>query len=363
MNVLAGLLLLASFETFDQPLDPQRWLVGAPNKPKKGKLLLPRDGWIAARGIEKIVRLEIRFRHKGGALELTFHDAREPLGRPTAPPIRVPKGKGDRVLVLSPVGLRVDADRLEWSGKLTGAFRIAALDGAVEIDEVKVSPTPKALRTPTTLERDTLFWMTTPQVDGDFRRVTMTLWDVPISFLFARGATSMKPLQGPGKGATILAQYVRVSNGAELALKAAAHPMAMRSWADERANLDAKAFQQYVAGVYAQFELLEQAQRVLNSAVDSKVDLEPLVALAVIRHADDARAAYALAETRKSKKALALLRAELKGARAGHDQLRAAAGRAARKLLEGRAPAAWRNFSFDPQERYLTMQEVREHLR
>jgi hypothetical protein len=150
-----------------------------------------------------------------------------------------------------------------------------------------------------------------------------------------------------------------------LALKASAHSLAMRDWGDESRNLSKAQFLDYLANEYALFEMLEQAQRALNAAltgVDEK-DLEALVSLAVIRHADNARAALALAETRKSKRALELMRKALGEARRpSPDAIRSAAGKAALEIL-GEVPAAWPGFRRDPQSRYVTLQQARDLVR
>jgi hypothetical protein len=356
---LATLLLVAApaFETFDRPLDPQRWFIGAPNTPKKGRLVLPKDGWLAARGLptDGVERLQILFRHRGGDFKITFHDPREPLTSPKSTLV-VPKKKGDRVLVISAAGVHVDGERVAWSGRQGGAF---TLHGPVGLDEVRILPAPPPLEERSALERATLFWSTTPQRHAGFRRVTMTLWDVPVCFLFRRDTSSVAPLQGP-RG-PVLGWKVSVSDGKELSFRASADKLAMRDWGDERGNLDAKGFKAYLAREYALFELLGAAQRVLNASLPGR-RLDPLVALAVIRHADNARAALALARSQKDGVALKLLSAELPRGRVSSDQIRAAAGRAARKLL-GRAPKEWTGFAFDPQGRYATLQEAREHLR
>ncbi|MHC4938191.1 MAG: hypothetical protein ACYTHK_04410 [Planctomycetota bacterium] len=346
------LLLLAApaFESFDAPLDPQRWFIGAPNRPKKGRLGLPEGGFLAARGIEQLARLQVFFR---GGLTITFHDPREPLTGAKSTLV-IPRGKGDRVLVVTPDGARVDGEKVDWSGKPLGAF---VLRGPAELDEVRVTPAPQPPPAPSKLERQTPFWLTTPQRHGDYRRVTLTLWDVPVCFLLRRGESAVAPLRGP-RG-PVLGWMVTVSDGRATSLKASAHELAMRDWGDERGNLGAREFKEYLAREYALFELLASAQRVLNASRPDR-KLEPLVALAVIRHANSVRAALALAETNRQTAALRLIRAELPKGHVSSDQIRAAAGRAARKLL-GDPP--WEGFSFDPQDRYATLTEAREHLR
>lgn len=356
---LATLLLVAApvFENFDQPLDPQRWFIGAPSTPKKGRLFLPKGGWLAARGLpaDGVERLQFLFRHRGGEFKITFHDPREPLTGPKSTLV-VPKKKGDRVLVISAAGVHVDGEKVAWDGAPAGAF---TLHGPVELDEVRVLPAPPPLQEPSALERATLFWSTTPQRYAEFRRVTLTLWDVPVCFLFRRDKSSVTALQG-ARG-PILGWKVSVSDGKKLAFKASADELAMRDWGDERGNLGAKGFKEYLAREYAMFELLGAAQRVLNASLPGR-RLEPLVALAVIRHADNARAALALARTHRNGVVLKMMSEQLPRGRVSSDQIRAAAGRAARKLL-GRAPKEWTGFAFDPQGRYATLQEAREHLR
>jgi len=361
-SLFVSCLLLAApaFETFDAPLDPARWYVGTGAQPNKGVLRLGRDEWIAARGLpdgDGVQRIEIRFRHRGGPLRLTFHDRREPLTRPVQPELVVPAGKGDRVLVIAADGARVDGEKLAWDGKAAGAFRIG---GKVELDEVRVAPDPAAAPPPSDLERRTIFLLTTPERHGEYRRVTLTLWDVPVAFLLRRGAaTAVEPLQA--KGGPVLGFLVTIPDGRELARIASGHEMAMRDWSDERGNLDDAAFRDYVATEYARFELLAAAQRVMSASLPAR-KLDALESLAVIRHANAARAAVALAETRKDKQALKLLATELPKGRVSSDQIRAAAGRAARTLL-GAPPAEWKGFAFDPTERYVTLQEAKEHLR
>lgn len=360
MTVLLGALLLAApaFETFDAPLDPRRWYVGAPNEPRKGSLALPKGGWIATRDVPEdgLVRLEVRFRHTGGDLEVTFHDRREPLAAPKGAPLVVPRRKGERVLVVTGDGAKIDGEALDWKGAPSYALR---LGGRVELDEIRMLPAPPAPVEPSALESRTLFHVTTPPRHGEYRRVTLTLWDVPVSFLLRRGPSAIEPLQGPG--GPLLGWLVTVSDGKETARRAMAHDGAMRDWSDERANLGDEAFRAYVAGEYARFELLAAAQRVMNASLPGR-KLEPLVPLAVVRHANAARSAAALAEMNGDKAALKLLRAGMPRGRASSDAIRAAAAAAARKLL-GRAPEEWRGFAFDPTQRYATLQEAKEHLR
>ncbi|MHC4953225.1 MAG: hypothetical protein ACYTGZ_04995 [Planctomycetota bacterium] len=376
MTAILGMLLFLApvLESFDAPLDPARWYVGAPNKPKSGRLRLPKGGWVVARGVphEGMQRLEVRFRHKGGNLEIEFFKEQEPLTRPSGAPIVIKKAKGDRVFVLSPIGARVDGEPIEWKGEARGTFRLRALRGAVEIDEVKVTPSPPPQPEPSRLERDTLFLLTTPPAyhDGEkaCRRSTLALWDVEVAFLLRRGAPGVKPVRGEGKGAPVLAYVVAVSDGRETAAKAGAHELAMADWGDERGNLSAAAYRSYLASEYAQFELLMDVQRVMNAALPEKKRraAEPLVALAAIRHSANCRAALALAETLGMKKSVALVRKHL-GAGGGRrrvssDRVRAAAAAAARAVL-GQAPKEWPGFEFDPQSRPVTLQQARELLR
>jgi hypothetical protein len=300
------LLFAASFETFDAPLDPLRWYVGTANSPKAGRLALPKDSWIATKGVGAAApqRLEIRFRHAGGDLEIGFCDAGEPLSRP--PPgavIVLSKKKGDRVFVLSPIGVHVDGEPIEWDGKATASFRLRALRGAVEIDEIIVAPAPPAPPEPSRLERETLYYLSLPPVYHDdshlFRRVTLTLWDAEVAFLFRRGDESgqCERLQFPAKGAPLLGHLVAVSNGKAWTAAAATHALAMADWGDERTNLSAAEYQGYLEQEYARFELLMVAQRVLLDALPEKQRkaYEPLVAIAAIRHSANSRAALALA--------------------------------------------------------------------
>jgi len=377
VTAIAALLLLAApaFDAFEAPLSAERWYVGTGARPKGGKLKLSKGAWLASRGIadDGLQRLELRFRHKGGALELSFHGAQEPLTRPTTDPLVIQPKKGDRVLVVSSVlGVRLDGEPLDWKPKVTGTFRICGRKGGVELHAVTVAPAPTAAPAPSRLERDTLFLLTAPQLyrDGTVtcQRATLGLWDVETAFLFRRGASSVVPLRGPGRGAPTLGHIVRVSDGKQTAASAASHPLAMTDWSDERGNLGASAYRLYLAREYALFELLMDAQRVMLEALPEKSRrvLEPLVALAAIRHADNSRAALALAETLGMKKAVKLVQAEL-GGRAGRrpssDKVRAAAASAARKLLGGRPPAEWRGFAFDPHGRIAMLQQARELLR
>lgn len=366
------LLLAPVLETFDGPLDPLRWYLGVPDPPAKGALVVPKGGWIASRGIEDdhVERIAVVFRHKGGVLEVTIHDAREPLSSPVGEPLVVERGKGQRTLVLTRAGAELDGEACAWKGALRGTVMLRALKGAIELDEVSVDPRPAPPPKLSWLEQRTVHFATTPLLytedDAKYGRVSLVLWDVEVAFLFRRGESAFAPLQAPVKGAPVLGALVTAGEGHALALKASGHPVAMRDWGDERRNLGNAEFLQYVTGEYAVFTVLMEAQRALNAAVPGRDDLDPLVHLAVIRHADNAHAAVALAETQGAKKALSLLKAALGRnadfARASGDQLRQAAGEAARALL-GEPPPEWPGFTFEPQSRYLTMQQARELAR
>ena len=112
-----------------------------------------------------------------------------------------------------------------------------------------------------------------------------------------------------------------------------------------------------------------QAQRALNAALPEgkrRKAAEALVYLAVIRHTDSAAAAVALAEEQGATLALKALKEALgKGGdyRAiKGDQLRLAAGKAARAIL-WEAPKEWPGFEFDPTSRYVTMSRAEELVR
>jgi len=375
--ILCALLLFAApFEAFDAPLDPARWYVGAVNRPKGGRLKLAKGAWIVPRGIEhaEIQRLEIRFRHAGGDLEIAFCGRGEPLSRPVHDPIVIAKKKGDRVFVLSPIGLHVDGEPIEWKGRPTGSFRLRALRGAVELDAIRIAPMPSAPPEPSRLERETLFHLGLPPAYHDgkhvYRHVTLTLWDAEIAFLFRRGtqAGSVVPLRFSAKRAPLLGHMITISNGNDWAARAATHELAMADWGDERTNLSGKQYQSYLREEYARFELLMAAQRVMIDALPEKrrKACEPMVALAAIRHSANSRAALALAGTLGMKKAVALVRKQLGGAagrgRVSSDHVRSAAAKAARALLGG-APGEWPGFTFDPQSRVVTLQQTREILR
>jgi len=375
--ILTTLLLFAApFEAFDAPLNPVRWYVGAVNKPKSGRLKIAKGGWIATRELGDIVvqRFEIRFRHAGGELEIAFCNPGEPLSRPVGEPIVIAKKKGDRVFVISPIGVHVDGEPIHWKGQPTGCFRLKALRGSVEIDSISIAPAPEVPPEPSRLERDTLFLMGLPpalHADGQvFRRVTLTLWDAEVAFLFRRGAASgsVEPFAAAVKGAPLLGHRVVVSDGKAWTARAATHELAMADWGDERTNLSGAEYQRYLNEEYARFELLMAAQHVMLQALPEKrrKACEPLSALAAIRHSANSRAALALAETLGRKKAVAAVRKEL-GANAGRrrvssDDVRNAAAKAARRIL-GDAPPEWPGFAFDPQSRVVTLEQTREILR
>jgi hypothetical protein len=376
LAAVVALNLLLAFESFDAPLDPSRWYLGTSAAPKKGRLLLPKDGFIAAKQLppKGVLRLEIRFRHRGGDLQLTVHDRREPFSAAIGKALRVraSKAKGqrsaaktgaDRVLVISPTGARIDGEALAWAEPIVGSFRLCAIGGAIELDEVRVTPSPSGRVPPSRLERETLYYTNTPErfTEGTvrFRRVTVTLWDVPVALLLARGKrTRNESLAG-------LCRLVQITDGSAVAAAASGSARAMQDWKDEQKNLSADEYRKFLAGEYALFELLQQAQRAMNATIPNRRDLEPLIALAAIRHANSARAALALAGSQGGVEALRLMRAELpqnSTARVSSDQIRAAAGRAARKVL-GKPPAAWKGFRFDPEERFAALAEARGHLR
>jgi hypothetical protein len=373
-GILGGVALLLTlicaaptFDAFSEPLDPMRWYIGVPQPPKKGWLRIPKGGWLVSRGLpdDRIRRLEVVFR---GELAVAFHSAREPLSGPQGPTLRVGRGKGVRTLVVTLSGAEVDGEALAWEGALRGTFRLHGAKGAVDIDEVRVEPRTADPPPLDELEKNTVHFATTPPVltEGDhaYSRVTFTLWDVEVCFLMRRGEPAFKPLAAPVRGAPVLGALVSAGDARALALKASAHPLAMRDWGDERRNLSRGAFLKYVGSEYAMFCLMQDAQRALNAAVPDRKDLAPLIHLAVIRHSPNARAATALAETQGAKKALAALKKVLgkDGTRVGGDRLRAAAGAAAKEIL-GAPPPQWPGFQFDPMSRFVTIEQAKDLLR
>ena len=382
MTAIAALLLLLAapaFDAFDAALDARRWHIGTAARPRGGRLRLAKGAWIVSRGIADGTpqKLEVRFRHKGGALVVSFHSRLEPLTSALTEPLVIKPRKGDRVLVVSSLlGVRLDGEKLDWNPKVTGTLMLRGLKGGVELEAVSVVPAAPPFVEPSRLERDTLFLLTTPERYRDdgkpCRRTTLALWDVETAFLFRRGESAVTPLLGGGRsggrGAPTLAHIVRVSSGAATAARAATHELAMSDWGDERGNLGPAEYQRYLAREYALFELLMDSQRVMLQALPEKRRraFEPLVALAAVRHADNSRAALALAETLGMKAAVKLVRAELGGRvgrRPSSDKVRAAASAAARKLLGGRPPTEWRGFAFDPHGRVAMLQQARELLR
>jgi hypothetical protein len=373
-GILGGVALLLTLicaaptlDAFSEPLDPMRWYIGVAQPPKKGWLRIPKGGWVVSRGLpdDRLRRLDVVFR---GDLAITFHTAREPLSSPQGPALRTGRGKGVRTLVVTPSGAQVDGQALAWEGALRGTFRVYAAKGAVDLDEVRVEPRIAGPPDLDELERNTVHFATTPPIFGEgektYSRVTLTLWDVEVCFLLCRGETSFRPLQAPVQGAPVLGALVSAGNARAVALKASTHPLAMRDWGDEQRNLSRGAFLKYVGSEYARFLLMQEAQRALNAAVPDRKDLAPLVHLAVIRHSASARAATALAETQGAKKALAALKKALgkAGARPSGDQLRIAAGVAARQIL-GEPPPQWPGFRFDPMSRFVTIEQAKDLLR
>jgi len=368
--VLALLLGAAVFDGFDAPLDPLRWYVGVPGEPAKGWLRVPRDGWIVARGLpEERERIEIAFRHRGGSLEVEFFDPKEPLSTPLGPALVVKPGKGVRTLAITAEGAELDGAPLAYAGAPRGTFRLRALRGDVELDEVRVSPRVGDPDELPEAERRTVLAATTPSLyrDGEhsYTRVVLTLWDQDVALLLAKGEPAFAELRGPPRGAPLLAALVRAGDAAALSRTARRHPLAQRDWADETRNLPAAALDGYLEEQYAVFALLMDAQRALNAAAGSGKELEPLVHLALIRHAANAHAAVALAETQGARQALAALKKALgheDPASASADRLRAAAGEAARALLE-KPPAAWPAFRFEATLRFVALERAREAVR
>jgi len=361
--VLALLLSGAVFDGFDEPLDPQRWYVGVPGAPEKGWLKIPRDGWIVARGLPgERERIEVTFRHRGGALELAFFDEKEPLSSPRGVPLLLPPAEGTRTLAVTATGAEVDGKPVASPG-FDGTFRLRALRGDVEIDEVRVTPRGRA--PPPTDER-VVFGATSPQVYRDgkvaYARETLTLWDVDVALLLARGEHAFAELRAPPRGAPLLGALVTAGDAKDLARTARKSALAQHDWRDETRNLPPAALDAYLAEQYAIFALLMDAQRALNAAAGSRKDLEPLVYLAVIRHAVNAHAALGLAESEGARGALAAVKKALKGedpARVSSDALRAAAAAAAREIL-GEPPPEWPGFTFDPARRFVTMERAKE---
>lgn len=361
--ILATLLCAAVFDPFDEPLDPLRWYVGVPGAPEKGWLRIPRDGWIAARGLPADKeRIEIVFRHKGGTLEIAFHDEKEPLSSPHGEPLLVPHTPGTRTLVLTAKAAELDGKPVVSPG-FAGTFRLRATKGDVEIDEVRVTPRGNE---PPRADPRVVFSATSPPIHAEgataYARDTLTLWDVDVALLLARGEPSFAELRAAPKGAPLLGALVRAGDGKALARKASGHPLARSDWRDETGNLPRAALEAYLDTEYAVFALVMDAQRALNAAVPSREGLEPLVHLAVIRHAANAHAAVGLAETDGAKGAIAALKKALKGeepARASADRLRAAAAEAAKEIL-GEPPPEWPGFAFDPARRYVAMTRAKE---
>jgi len=360
---LVVLLCAAAFDPFDEPLDPQRWYIGVPGAPEKGWMRIPRDGWIAARGLpEDKERIEIVFRHKGGTLEVGFHDEKEPLSSPLGTPLLLPPAPGARTLVLTAGGAEIDGKPAASPG-FKGAFRLRATKGDVEIDEVRVTPRGKELPA---ADARVVFAGTTPPVFTEGRtsysRETLTLWDVDVAILLARGEPAFAELRAAPKGSPLLGALVAAGDAKALAKRAGAHPLARSDWRDETRNLPPAALDAYLEAEYAVFALVMDAQRALNAAASPRKGLEPLVHLAVIRHAANAHAAMGLAETDGDRAAVAALRKALKGeepARASADRLRAAAAEAAREIL-GEPPPEWPGFRFDPARRYIAMTRAKE---
>jgi len=367
--VLPLLLCFALLDSFDQPLDPLRWYVGTPHAPKGGSLRLPREGWIVARESpgEPPRRIEVDIGPGGGELEIAFFAAREPLSSPDGDAFVLKAIRsGPRTLVVA-----AGAEGPEGWDRVPGAvFRLRALKGDVDLLEVRIEPEAAAPAPLPPFARRTVLLSSTPPVyaDGDARfvRADLLLWDVEVCLLFRRGSPLATPLMAPPKGSPILGFLVAVDDGSALAAKAGAHALAMRDWNDERGNLPPAEYARYLAGEYALFDLLLGVQRALNAALPPRKGLDALPHLAVVRHADNARAAVALAETQGAKEALAALRkaagdkADL--ARMTSDALRAAAAGAAREIL-GAPPPEWPGFRFDPESRYVALMRARDLLR
>lgn len=361
---LYGALLLAAavFDGFDEPLDPARWYVGVPGAPEKGWLRIPRDGWIVARGLpDERERIEVTFRHRGGALEVAFHDEKEPLSSPRGAPLLLPPGDGTRTLVVTASGAEIDGKPVSSPG-WSGTFRLRAARGDVEIDEVRVEP---RARPPAPPDSRVVFGATTPLVyreDGTaYVRETLALWDVDIALLLAQGERAFAELRAKPSGAPLLGVLVKAGDAKGLARTSRGNALAKSDWRDETRNLSPAALDAYLEEEYAVFALLMDAQRALNAAAGRK-GLEPLVHLAVIRHAANAHAAVGLAESEGARGALEALKKALDGEEPAHasgDRLRTAAATAARAVL-GEPPAEWPGFSFDATRRFVSLERAKE---
>ncbi|MFI5401526.1 MAG: hypothetical protein ACHQ1G_01110 [Planctomycetota bacterium] len=358
----ALLLSAAVFDGFDEPLDPARWYVGVPGAPEKGWLRIPREGWIVARGLpEECERIEVIFRHKGGILEVAFFDEKEPLSSPRGAPLLVPSGEGARTLVVTRAGAEIDGKPVASHG-LDGTFRLRATRGDVEIDEVRVEPRG---REPATADGRVVFLATTPLVYREgataYVREAIALWDVDVAILLARGEPAFAELRGKPAGSPLLGALVQAADARDLARRARGSALARSDWRDETRNLSPAALDAYLEEEYAVFALLMDVQRALNAATGRK-DLEPLVHLAVIRHAANAHAALGLAESEGARGALDAMKKALDGeepARASADRLRAAAAAAAKAVL-GDPPAEWPGFSYDPTRRFVSLERAKE---
>lgn len=351
---MLALLLVAFpvFDSFDGPLDPARWFVGAPGAPGKGELRLRKGAWIAARGLPDagFPRLEVDLGEGGGELEITFHDPRDPLGAALGEAVRARARGAPTVSAAAP----------------SGAFRLRALSGDVVLREVRVEAEFVPPRLSQTDQR-TVFGLTTPERYGDARRAILALWDVELAVLVRRGAAAgCEPVRGPLPNCPVLAVVVTITDGAALAQAASGAALAQRDWSDERGNLAPEAYRRFLAAEYALLETLESLQRALNAVVPDAERLEALVPLAAIRHADAAHAALSLAETRGAKRALEAMREVAgKGADLGRltgDALRENAAAAAAAILR-QPPSEWPGFRFEPAGRHAALARVRDLLR